>query len=325
MLNFFDTLFNKLQGKKEITEKVEFLSSIERKYDDFNEGYEVLIQPSTFISWDISYADLYQKKLGKIIKDELGNLIFYFIYPVRVGHLKIDNLKIKWNFSDDTQVIKSYFVSLASSNFKAVEEYLTYYQENVQFAKSYLPNRALKHLITNCDGIFSILENVDGNTYEYNLNFENKKNYPNVEFLKEYKLNNYCKKAKISKYKLLRNFKIKANVSKHVSYKTNEINNLCQNKTMIFVDELNDVIGFIGQDTILIMPKELIMHLQLDILRPAKGGGFSSVSLHIDDKGQYTSIPLIFSNFGIYDECYIKDLSNFVGCPYRLDDRGYDC
>ncbi len=284
--------------------------------DDFANGFKVLTQPSIFLTWETTYQQLLEKSLGSIKNNKHGSF-YHFDYPVLIGFLKIQGLQIDWNNIELDKPIQNYFINNINSDkfyqtIADIEFYLNCHASVLYQCKSSNTKEIYK-----CDEIY--LELLKDNYYKnFKLSIINRRDYQYRNFLQQYE-----DKAVLSDFReTYIFFDENYRQNKYISKKSKKIASFCHAKSMVFVDEVNKVVGFVGKTENIIIPKNMISDIEGSYARPARGYGWIFSYLNLIDANK---IAVYFGgdNFKEFEH-KIQQVAKFLNYPCRVTDFGYD-
>lgn len=279
------------------------------------------------ISWNTTYSELLARNLGHLETDINGVQFYHFDVPIIVGHIKFNHAKILWNSTSLTSPIQHYIIDIKdgvrhTDTYSKLEgmlsKYETYAQkttDNKVMGKDSFNLRiedifyALNHSIPNRCTRLDIYNKRD---YDYSILLDD--NYQHQGSVSKIHYMGYG--LKIEQYHHYYDYCIKPVPSFVTALLKYDEDNI------VWIDNVNKVIGFKGDDFCLILPNK-VKSIQIDNLHPAKGGGGCWMQISIEGFKNSIRIYQIL-NVNALDE-YADDFSEFFEIDVVINDRGYDC
>lgn len=279
------------------------------------------------ISWNATYSELLALNLGYLETDINGVQFYHFDIPIIVGHIKFNHAKVLWNSTSLTSPIQHYIIDIKdgvrhtdtySKLAVMLSKYETYAKkttdkqvmgedsfnlriEDIFYALNYsIPNRCTRLDIYNKrDYAYPIL--LDSNYQHQNTVSKIHYMHYGLKIEQYHHYYDYCIKP------------VPSFVTALLEYDEDNI---------VWIDNINEVIGFKGNDFCLILPNK-IESIQINNLRPAKGWGGCWMQIKIE--GFKDSIRI----YQVLDvnqlDKHVDDFSAFFGVDVVINDRGYDC
>jgi len=255
--------------------------------DDGDLGYEVYTTPKQNISWDITYEQLEVSGLVEAYLTDYGTKYLRFKYAVRIEGILIHQLEVYADHSSANRPVQEYFVNLydktnTDASYRELRELWIddsfdvslygYEREDQCYLQFELAQGISASICYTYDTAHSY---DDGST---SLHFYNKREY-------DYFLENEDYEAVMEVTEFLP-FPERLNLQ--VSYKErDEVKRIPTkilesqgNQSGIWLDALNHKLGFVGQDTALILDLVKIKNFTFQNVLPAKGGGYADLIVH---------------------------------------------
>jgi hypothetical protein len=301
-LNFKEAYFIKTIDKKMLTQKevyrkkrnANFQILTNQNHEDYHLGFEILSPKPEFICWDLSFEALEKNENLKIVVSDYDQKMFVFKFPVRIGNIILEKLMFfDTSFRKDIPVLR--FNSDCYSDNSSDESILNLRQilsTNLKECEPFWERNDSKNYNFNASGInFSMYYWYDSD-YAYNSGFtsftiENHRDFPNLLINLEYE-----NKISVDKFIVF-----EEDFSNIGNYKTNpnvkripeKIIDLFSNKSGIWIDKINNKIGFADKKQSQIFEIESIKNIAIQNVAPAKGGGGCYLELHFnDDKSSFS-------------------------------------
>jgi len=335
--NFNDAVFlenvnKKMELKKEIWRK-QYESTyaiIEgREYKDYENGFEIHSPQKQFISWETTYEEL-EKNENTIFKESpYKQKILKFIYPIRIGNILLFDFSIYFdNKRTDVPVLHFYthcFDKLGTD--KSYNDLKNILKNDIKLSDhsgGYERNDQ-KNIGFNLNGMkLSICYTYDGD-WHYNggytsLSIENHRDYPN--FLID---SDYENKMIVSNYLILdgkidisgdykRNRKIKRRPKK--------LTEQFQSQTIIWIDDVNNKIGFSSNQFSQVYEKEEIKSFCIQNILPAKGSGGGNLEIILEN--QKYNFAVLTENCHFFDK-YAEKIKELTNKELVFGEEYHDC
>lgn len=312
------SIFQILFGKK-AAQKDSFWSALPPKFD-ITQGYEVLYGPSLFLGWETTFKDLENLNICTIKEVYQNSFEYRFIYPVRLGTMILTEFKANfWHDDHLYNPVKNYMCNLVT-------------QDNQAFfgAKKLLSQAFSYYLVSD----YKISDNssyeisMKGITFTldeftHSLRIFNDRDFAGLRDIDEYE-----KVIELSSILIFGKSKeIYANYKKSRFIKRTPTI-ISQNyplQSIAWHDEKNEIMGITGWENSVIFPQKLLEKIVVEVMQPAKDGGFYAINLKI--QGEITSLTLWMGNFSPIGEGdkQAEKLAKFFDVPIEYVDLGYDC
>ncbi|KFC19880.1 hypothetical protein [Chryseobacterium sp. FH1] len=290
---FFHNVNRKVELKKEIWRRhhettYELLNG---NFNDYEKGFEIQSPKKQFITWDATYRDLEKNENISFEKSPYGQKIAKIKFPVRIGNIILKDFRSYFdNSRTDSPILhfysqcfdkngtdQSYFdlKRVLMNDIKMEENRLSYERSDQKNCNFHFNGMNLSICYTyDSDWQF--------NAGYTSLTIENKRNYPNLLIDLSYEEN-----LQVSEYLILEG---KIGISE--DYKRNnkvkrrqpKITGQFQEKTVIWRDDRNNMIGFSSNQFSQVYDKEQIESFSIQNILPAKGsgGGYLEITLVSD-------------------------------------------
>lgn len=296
--------------------------------DDGDLGYEVHTEPKQMISWDTTYEQLEASGCVEAYFTDFGAKYLRFKYPVRVEGILFDQLEVYADNVSANRPVQEFFVDLydetnTDKSYKKLRELWIdddvdineygYEREDQCYLQFALVNGINASICYTYDKEYAY---DDGST---SLHFYNKREY-------RYFLENkgYEEVMEISE---LISFPNKLDISvkyidhdgvKHIPLKVKE---LLKEKSGIWLDRVNNKIGFVGIDTALILDLEKIKYFTLQNVLPAKGSGYADFIVYFKT-GDYLCVFIEDTYF--FDQ-FATQLKQMTKKSVEIPEAYYNC
>ncbi|WP_206368004.1 hypothetical protein [Sphingobacterium psychroaquaticum] len=300
-----------------------------REYDNNTDlGYEVYTEPKRTITWDTTYEELEASGLVEGYFSDYGTKYLRFKHPVRIEGVLINQLELYVDNVLPNRPIMEYFVDLyddtnTDKSYKELRE--LWIDEGVDIDQ-YGYERS-----DQCYLRFEFTDGIDASIcYTYDeesgyddgstsLHFYNVREYPSFLENKAYEdvmeisdFMSFCKPLDIS-ISHMDNDGIK-----HIPPKAKALLNA---KSGIWVDQLNQKVGFVGVDTALVLDSRQIAHFEFQNVLPAKGGGYADFTVHLTT-GNYL---YIFMEDTYYFDQFAARLRQLTRKKVIIPEAYYNC
>ena len=258
------------------------------KYSDADKGYEIQNKKRTFISWDLPVKEMLDKHQDLLNINEHG--VVNFKHSVRIGNMIFQNFGTGYNDNQDPRPFITFHAACENTQqelhgFDEIyQNLLNQYQEpaDTHFVKKYgLLNSAFKF-----SGIRLVIYKPNIQVYRdvrVRLVWFNDREYP-------YLLDNfdYERKMKISAYFILEEPKLSLaqGYFSNLNIKNNPplIKERFGNKTVIWRDDVNKVLGFSKEDKAHIYSFDEISHISIRNIDDGRIGFYSELNVHLSNK-----------------------------------------
>ena len=289
--------------------------------------FTVDTDPVYNVSWNTTYSELLALNLGHLETDINGVEFYHFDIPIIVGHIKFKHAKLLWNSASLASPIQHYIVDIRdrvrhTDTYSKLVGMLSKYET---YAQKITDNEVVNKDSFNLrvKDIFYALTYSIPDRYT-RLDIYNKRDYAYPILLDS----NYQHQGTVSKFHYM-SYGLKIEQYHHYyDYCIKPVPSFVtallkyDEDNIVWIDNINEVIGFKGDNSCLILPNK-IESIQIDNLRPAKGGGGCWMQIKIE--GFKNSIRI----YQVLDvnqlNKHADDFSNFFGVDVVINDRGYDC
>lgn len=327
---FFKTVNSKKEQKhriwiKEQTKNYEILPSI---HNDFSKGFEVLCQPSKFVSWDTTYNEFPTLNIGQIYASEFGSNYFKIDYPVRIGSMIIQDLEFYYDNNQKNIAVQAYFTSLYSStntddSYKEIRDlwmkeiptdiedvgYERADQSSVRFDMNDM-QLTLSYTYDAAHGYD------DGSTV---LEIDNFRDYADVLLQPRDDLK--IETTKIIAFKLGMNFLPKYQKNSKVTTIPDLIPHEAMHRQALWLDVANQKFGFTGDQYAIEYQLKDVDYITIQNVLPAKGGGY--VELSVQPKSGYSE-SIYYGDLNSLDE-YAVQMEQLLGIKVEMPEPYYNC
>ncbi|WP_437918799.1 hypothetical protein [Sphingobacterium sp. LRF_L2] len=333
--SFDDDTFLRVCREKKEDEKVKIWTKkmvqnyqiLDEERFDADFGYEVYAEPKRMLSWDTTHDELEASGLVESYFTDFGARYLRFKYPVRIEQIVIQGFELYVENTLSNRPIQEYFINLyddtnTDRSYQQlrklwlneeidVDEYG--YERNDQ---CYLRFNFAKGIEASICYTYDEYSYDDGST---SLHFYNTRAYDHF-------LDNeaYEEQMEISAILPLHK-KLDINISHldngNIKHIPAEVKDLLKGKSGIWIDRLNNKIGFVGTDTALILDVEAIDHFTFQNILPAKGPGYADFMVHLktgSDLYVYTENTHYFDQFE-------KELQQLTHKKVRIPEPYYNC
>ncbi|WP_454881579.1 hypothetical protein [Sphingobacterium detergens] len=298
-------------------------------FEDGHVGFEVYTEPSQFISWDISFADIKKLGIGHEYANEYGTIYFKIDYAVRIGNLRLKELEIYCDDIPPHVPIQEYFITIydESNTDKSYKDLRDLWLDSEDYDaedygyeredQCYLSFDFGDHISSSICYTYDDESNYDdGGT---SLHFYNHRDYP-------YLLENsvYDQLIEVTELVKLKNkWDIKENFRRNAAVKNIPtcIQQQLGKSSGIWLDKKNNKIGFAGRETSLIYDIEDIDFFEIENALPAKGPGYAILRANLIN-GRYN---YIFEANTYELDPYAITLENWTHKKVSIPEAYYNC
>lgn len=301
---------------------------LEEYHDDGDWGYEVYTKPKQMISWDTTYEQLEAWGCVEAYFTDFGAKYLRFKYPVRIESILIDQLEIYTDNISTNRPVQEFFVDLydetnTDESYKKLRELWIdddvdihqygYERDDQCYLQFALANGINASICYTYDKEYAY---DDGST---SLHFYNKREYKSFLENKEYE--EVMEISELLSFHTTLDMKVKYidhDGVKHIPLKVKE---LLKEKSGIWLDSINNKIGFAGTDTALILDLEKITYFTLQNVLPAKGSGYADFMVHLkteDDLYVFIEDTYFFDQFA-------KQLERMTKKSVGIPEAYYNC
>ena len=251
----------------------------------------------------------------------------HFDIPIIVGHIKFNHAKVLWNSTSLTSPIQHYIIDIRdgvrhTDTYSKLAGMLSKYET---YAQKITDNKVMDKDSFNLsieDIFYAINYSIPDRCTR--LNIYNKRDYAYPILLDS----NYQHQGTVSKIHYMY-YGLKIEQYHHYyDYCIKPVPSFVtalleyDEDNIVWIDNVNKVIGFKGDNFCLILPNK-IESIQIDNLRPAKGGGGCWMQIKIEGFKNSIRIYQVL-NVNQLDK-HADDFSAFFGVDVVINDRGYDC
>ena len=336
---FNDELFRKVvkenvEDAKEriwIKKEEENYKILNEELDDFSEGFELLSEPSKFISWDTTYDEILSMDVGTLYQGSFDVMYFKFNNAVRIGRMVINELEFSVDNGRSDMPVQSYFSTVYNSemNDESYHQLRTLWKEEVGISEQDLEGSGHERddqKFLNFDlgeiGLSILYTYAVENGYDDGGTSITISNYRDYEELLDDP--EYDKNIELSEVVSLEDvYEIEVNYRQnaHVKSKPSVLEEFYPEESVVWLDRKNNKIGFSGEEVALIYDKDEIQSLVIQNVMPARGEGYSSVSLLLKS-GQ--DVRLFYGNENEFD-AYAEVLQAKIGLNVDFPEPYYNC
>ncbi|MDO5768849.1 MAG: hypothetical protein Q4P13_05035 [Psychrobacter sp.] len=294
---------------------------------DISYGFKVESNPVSDISWNITYSQLLAMNIGQVISGVTDNKIYQFAYPVIIGRIKFNHLKITWDLKTLDFPVKHYFIDIDDSRaaIDSFSQLRLLFTEDDSYSESsaYITSvDSPLYSITTKDILFKLTR--CASTKSTRLEIINQHHYAHPILL----ANHYCNYGAVSHlYHLGQDLEVACELGYYdycVKSVPSFVTSACtqDEDNIVWIDEINQIVGFKGSHHCLIIPNK-IEKIRIDNLRPAKGIGGSWLYLSIEGFKEEIC-PYVYQYPFTYNR-YAEGLADFLGIDIEVNDLGGDC
>ena len=326
----FQNIFKKEKFKKVIWRKLissNYQLISDKVNHDYTKGIEIQSDNITFIDWD-TLATSYKNIEGiHYEQSPYDQTITKLNYPVRIGNIILNELTAFENKRDDVPILHFYTQCYSDDSSDK-----SYYELRDQLIKDF----AIKdrHLVYERDDqkcysfnaacmAISIVYTYDS---EYgfesgytSVEIKNERDYPELLIDAEYE-----EKAQLDRYFCLdeaiqssSNYKF----DQRIKQKFSKLKPESINKPIIWIDKINEVIGFADKKHYQVFKRRQIKRLTVQNVLPAKGEGGGYLQVNLSDNS-YTNI--FSGKCHVFDK-YTAEISILTGIEVLIAEPYCDC
>lgn len=302
---------------------------LEEYIDDGDLGYEVYATPKQSISWDITYEQLEASGLVEAYLTDYGTKYLRFKYAVRIEGILIHQLEIYADHSSANRPIQEYFVNLydetnSDTSYRELRELWIddsidvsqygYEREDQCYLQFELTQGISASICYTYDAVHSY---DDGST---SLHFYNKREYD--YFLENEDYEAVMELTEFLPFSERLNLQVSYKERDEVKHIPTKIIESQGNQSGIWLDELNQKLGFVGQDTALILDLDKIKNFTFQNVLPAKGGGYADLIVHFKTEDYlyvFTTVDTYFF------DSLAKQLESMTKKKVNIPEAYYNC
>ncbi|WP_104384177.1 hypothetical protein [Sphingobacterium sp. HMA12] len=327
---FFHTVKQQLDCKAKIwiQQQPHNYKVLPGEFEDDHIGFEVYAEPTQFISWNITYADLEKLGIGHQYTSEYGTVYFKIDYPVRIGSLWLKELEIYCDDIPPLVPIQEYFTTVydRSNTDKSYKDLRNLWFDDEDYKVEDYGYEREDQCYLSFDFGDDISASIcytydDESSYDdggTSLHFYNRRDYPSL-------LENldYERVLEVSELvKLKRSWDIKQDFRKNAGVKNipASIKQQLGRSSGIWLDKKNNKIGFAGQATCIIYDIDTIDHFEIDNVLPAKGPGYAMLGVYLINDHHY-----IFEADTHEIDPYAAILENWTQKKVAIPEAYYNC
>lgn len=296
--------------------------------DDGDFGYEVYTEPKQMISWDTTYDQLEASGCIEAYFSDFGAKYLRFKYPVRVEGVLFDRLEIYADNVSTNRPVQEFFADLydetnTDESYKKIRELWIdddvdiyeygYEREDQCYLQFALANGINASICYTYDKEYAY---DDGST---SFHLYNKREYRYFLENKEYE--------EVMEISGLISFPNQLDLStKYIDHDgvkniPLKVKDLLKEKSGIWLDRVNNKIGFVGIDTALILDLKKIKYFTLQNVLPAKGSGYADFIVHLKT-GDYLYVFIEDTYF--FDQ-FAQQLEQMTKKPVEIPEAYYNC
>ncbi|MCA5005084.1 hypothetical protein [Sphingobacterium bovistauri] len=332
---FDDAAFFKIANSKKEQKQRIWIQSQKKNYHilddtnkDYTEGFEVLSQPSQFISWDTSYDDIKKLGIGTSYTSEFDTNYFKINYPVRIGSLVMDELE----FYDDNDrkeiAVQSFFATLNNGNNTddSYKELRKLWMEEIptKVKDAGYERKDQKYLSFDLGDIsLSICYTYDSEQYDdgcTSLSISNYRDYSDIILRERDDLQ--PESTEIITFKSLLQFMPDYTSNAKVTAKPKLIEKLAGHKQALYFNKETNRFGFTSDQYAIEFACSEVEQISIQNVLPAKGGGYAELS--IKPFGQDYSTTNFYANQNELDE-YAEPIEKLLNIKVIMPEPYYNC
>lgn len=328
---FFETIYKQEPAKKQIWRRTyePTYEILQTQFKDYHLGFEILSPEPQFISWDISFAALEENDAVYRATSPYGQTLLKYKYPIRIGNIKLSDVASYFDkVRMDAPVLEFHTDCFdkkgTDKSYNDLKEVLVR-DLGAEANKTGYERADQKNIYFYVDDMsISICYTYDS-PHLYNggytsFTIQNRRAYPELLIDTAYE-----NKLVVSDFLL-----IGGNVSIPNDYKKNEkikrrppiIADQFKDKTVIWIDDVNDKIGFACGGFSQVYTKGEIKAFSIRNTLPARGRGGSTLALIIEQGVNHYEI---FS-----EECHFFDpvaekIIQLTNKELTFEQEYYDC
>ena len=328
---FFETISKQEQAKKQIWRRTyePTYTLLQSQYQDYHLGFEILSPQPQFISWDISFAALEKNDAVYRATSPYGQTLLKYKYPIRIGNIKLSDMASYFDkVRIDAPVLEFHTDCFdqkgTDKSYNDLKEALIR-DLGIDANKVGYERADQKNIYFDVDNMsISICYTYDS-AHMYNCGYtsftiQNRRAYP--ELLID---TTYENKLVVSNFLLL-----DGSVSMPNDYKKNEkikrrppiITNQFKDKTVIWIDDVNDRIGFACGAFSQVYTKEEIKAFSIRNILPARGRGGSTLAFIIKEGVNHYEI---FSEKCHFFDRLAEKIIQLTNKELTFEPEYYDC
>lgn len=296
--------------------------------DDEDFGYEVYTAPKQMVSWDTTYEQLEALGCVETYFSDFGVKYLRFKYPVRIGALLILQLEI---YAENIRVnapVQEFFVQLydetnTDQSYQQLRELWIDedididqygYERNDQCHLRFVLSKGIEASI--CYTYDADYGYDDGST---SLHFYNQRQYHHL--LENQAYETVMQVTEIISFHKKLDMSISYTKSSAIKNVPTKIHQLLKNQSGVWVDDVNQKIGFAGIDTALILDFDEIKYFTFQNILPAKGPGYADFMVHLSTE-EYL---YVFTADTYFFDQFAQRLEQMTKIAVEIPQAYYNC
>lgn len=291
-------------------------------------GFEVYAEPKQLLSWDTTYQALEASGLADVFHSDYGTPYLRFNYPVRINEMLIDQLEVYVGEVPTDRPVQEYFATIydTTNTDRSYKELRAQWMDEDVAIDQYGYERN-----DQCYLRFVLSEGIEASicyTYDEDFGYDDGSTSLHIYNTRAYDhfLDNeaYEEQMEISAIlPLHKKLDISINhlENRNIKHIPKKVLTLLKGKSGIWIDRLNNKIGFVGTDTALIVDEEAIDYFTFQNILPAKGPGYADFMVHLQT-GNYL---YVFSENTYYFDQFKKELQQLTNKKVHIPEAYYNC
>ncbi|MDR7212067.1 hypothetical protein [Flavobacterium piscis] len=328
---FFETISKQEQAKKQIWRRtyVPTYAILQAQHSDYHLGFEILSPEPQFISWDISFAALEKNDSVFRATSPYGQTLLTYKYPIRIGSIKLYDVASYFDeVRMDAPVLEFHTDCFdqkgSDKSYSDLKEVLVR-DLGLNANKAGYERADQKNIHFDVDNMSVSICYTYDSAHMYNggytsFTIQNRRTYPELLVNAAYE-----NKLVVSAFLL-----IGGSVTMRNDYKKNDkikrrppiIANQFKDKTIIWMDDVNDKIGFASGAFSQVYSKDEIKAFSIRNTLPARGRGGSTLALILEqDVNHYE----IFSQECHFFNRLADTIMQLTNKELTFEPEYYDC
>lgn len=328
---FFENVNKKIEFKIEIWRKLnettyEILHS---QHSDYEKGFEIQSPEKNFVSWDTTYDELEKNKNVFFVTSPYDQRIAKFKFPIRLGNILLYDFNVYFNNNRyDVPILKFYaecFDNLSSDKSyfdlkKVLISGIDIDQKSESYERSDQNNMNFVFDKMNLSIVYWYDTDWGFNCGYTSLTIENNREYPQL-LNDDYYENNIS----ITDFLILEGnigFSEDYKRNKRIKRRPQKIFEQFQSKTVIWIDNVNNLIGFSSNNYSQLFHQNEIKSFCIQNILPAKGGGGSNLEIVLDNQNYNNAI---FTEKCHFFDNYADKIIQLTNKQLTFGEEYHDC
>lgn len=328
---FFESITNGEVVKKEIWRRTyePTYSLLNGDFNDYDKGFEIQSPQPQFIPWETTYKALEKNEAVYFATSPYGQKLLKYKYPIRIGNLLFNDLASYFDDVRKDAPVLEFHTDCFDKNgtdksYNELKQVLVR-DLGIDKNKAGYERADQNNIYFNLSGISLSLCYTYDSTWQYNggytlVSIKNLREYP--AFLIDAA---YEQEIVISNYLILpgsiympANYKI----NERVKRRAQKISDQFQDKTVIWIDDANNKIGFACDQFSQVYDKDEIKALGIQNVLPARGPGSGNLELILEQGINHYEI---FTEKCHFFDAYAEKIKTLLQKELTFGEEYHDC